>query len=142
MPVRFDLATMEALRREGTRRGSSVAEIVRRAVEEHFAREGAVTDALRRAVDEAMRPHVNRLAALSSKAVIQASMAKWVAIAVTERLPAVPKDAEPAFPEAEEDEFLDKVHRYALEDLKARRQAEVVTEAEAHRMADAGRESS
>ncbi len=134
--VRFDTPTMEALRREGGRCGTSVAEIVRRAVEEHFAREGAVTDALRRAVDEALRPHVNRLAALTSKAVIQAATAKWLSSAMIEVLPSLPAGVEPAYKRSQE--VMDAARSYALADLKSRHHAETVTEADAQRMAAAG----
>ncbi len=134
--VRFDAETLSQLRTEATTRGVSLAEVVRGAVQEHLTTQGKVTDLLREAVNDALRPHVNRLAALTSKAVIQAASAKWLAAAITEHLAELPPEAVPAYPN--QDGLLEDVRHYALEDLKARRQAETVTEAEAQRMVEAG----
>ena len=134
--VRYDDVTYRALRARAHADKVSIAEVVRRAVERYLTAPGSETGSLRLAVDEALRPHVNRLAALTSKAVIQAASAKWLAAAITEHLAELSPEAVPAYPD--QDGLLEDVRHYALEDLKARRQAETVTEAEAQRMVEAG----
>ena len=121
-----------ALRREAEGRGKSVSEVVEEAVTEHLAAAGSVTDTLRRAVDEALQPHVRRLAALTSKAVLQAAMSKWLVAAALEVIPAPAKDARIAYPD--QDRLLDDARKFAVEDLRARRRGEGVTEAEAEEM--------
>ena len=133
---RVDQAAYERLQAVASKRGESLAEFARQAVAERLQPEEPVLDVLRRAVDEALRPHVNRLAALTSKAVIQAASAKWLAAAITEHLAELPAAAVAAYPD--QDRLLEDVRHYALADLKARRQAETVTEAEAQHMVDAG----
>ena len=133
---RVDQATHATLQAAAGKAGVSLSEFVRQAVAQRLKPEEALVDVLRRAVDEAMRPHVNRLAALTSKAVIQAASAKWLAAAITEHLAELPPEAVPAYPD--QDGLLEDVRHYALEDLKARRQAETVTEAEAQRMVESG----
>ena len=119
------------LQREAESRGKSVSEVVEEAVTEHLAAAGSVTDTLRRAVDEALQPHVRRLAALASKAVLQAAMSKWLVAAAIEVLPD-PGSAKIAY--RDQDRLLEDARKFAVEDLRARRRGEGVTEAEAEAM--------
>ena len=130
--VRFDAATYAAVKREAADRRMPLAEVVRRAVVEHLSAEGSVTEALRRAVDTALEPHVRRLAALCSKAVLQAAMSKWLVAAAIEVLPD-PGSAKIAY--RDQDRLLEDARKFAVEDLRARRRGEPVTEAEAEAMA-------
>ena len=136
---RVDQATHASLQAAAGKVGVSLSEFVRQAVAKRLKPEDPLADVLRRAVDEALRPHVNRLAALTSKAVIQAASAKWIAAAITEHLAELPPEVVRAYPD--QDQLLADVRPYALEDLKARRQAETVTEVEAQRIVDAGTET-
>jgi Arc/MetJ-type ribon-helix-helix transcriptional regulator len=78
-------ADAEAIEAEARRRRVSVSEVIRIAIQEHLAR-----DAEHRVIpllEEAMAPHVDRLAALIAKAYFAAAVAAWQAnylIAVTD----------------------------------------------------------
>jgi hypothetical protein len=70
-------ADAEALEAEARRRKVSVAEVIRVALQEHFAR-----DAEHRVLpllQEALAPHVDRLAALAAKTYVAAAAAAWQA---------------------------------------------------------------
>ncbi len=116
-PVRFDALTLSRLRREASAEGASLSEVVRRAVEEHLTARGEVTDLLRDTIDDAMAPHVARLADLSAAAALEAAMAKWLAAAITEHLAQLPRDAVRAY--SDQDRLLEDIRHYAMEDLKA-----------------------
>ena len=133
---RVDHATHATLQAAAGKAGVSLSEFVRQAVAQRLKPEEAPVDVLRRAVDEALRPHVNRLAALTSKAVIQAATAKWLSSAMIEVLPSLPAGVEPAYKQSQE--VMDAARSYALADLKSRHHAETVTEADTQRMAAAG----
>ena len=115
--VRFDALTLRWLRAEAREGKVSLAEIVRRAVEEYCTARGRGTDLLRDTIDDAMTPHVARLADLSAAAALEAAMAKWLAAAITEHLAQLPRDVVRAY--SEQDRLLEDVRHYALEDLKA-----------------------
>ena len=115
--VRFDALTLARLRREACTEGVSLSEVVRTAVEEHLTARGEVTDLLRDTIDDAMAPHVARLADLSAAASLEAAMAKWLAAAITEHLAQLPRDTALAYPD--QDRLLEHIRHYALEDLKA-----------------------
>ena len=58
-------------------RGMSVAEVVRQAVQEYLARREG--DRVLPLLDEALAKHVDRLAALTTKAIVSAGVAAWEA---------------------------------------------------------------
>ena len=127
-PVRFDALTLSRLRREASAEGVSLSEVVRRAVEEHLTARGKATDLLRDSIYDAMTPHVRSLAALSAAAVVEAATAKWLAAAIVDVLPLLPKGVEPAYRDAEE--VMAHAYGYAMADLKAHRDAGGVTRSE------------
>ena len=96
---RVDHAAHVALQAAASKDGVSLSEFVRQAVAERLKPEEPVLDVLRHAVDDALRPHVNRLVALTSKAVIQAASAQWLAAAITEHLAELPSEAVAAYPD-------------------------------------------
>lgn len=79
-------ADAEALEGEARRRRVSVSEVIRIAIQEHLAR-----DAEHRVIpllEEAMAPHVDRLAALIAKTYFAAAVAAWQSnylIAITDK---------------------------------------------------------
>ena len=119
--VRFDALTLTWLRAEARASQVSLAEIVRRAVEEYFTARGRGTDLLRDTIHDAMIPHMARLADLSAAAILEGAMAKWLAVAITEHLAQLPREAVLAYPD--QDPLLEEIRHYALADLKAHRDA-------------------
>ncbi len=120
-PVRFDSLTLSRLRREASTEGVSLSEVVRRAVEEHLTARGQVTDLLRDSIYDAMTPHVRLLAALSTASVVEAATAKWLASAMVDVLPLLPKGVEPAYGDTEG--VMAHAYGCALEDLQAHRRS-------------------
>lgn len=133
--VWMDDGMAAGLRAEAERRGVSVADVIRGLSETYLAGQ-AVTTAMPM-VEAALEPllertfgrHVNRLAALGSKAVLQASMAKWLVAAALEVTPDPGKGAKIAYPD--QDKLLEDARRFALEDLRVRRDGEHAPEAPA-----------
>ena len=120
-PVRFDALTLARLRREASAEGVSLSEVVRWAVDEHLTAKGEVTELLRDTIHDAVTPHVTRLADLSAAAVLEAATAKWLAVAITEHVATLPREAVLAYPD--QDRLLEEIRHYALADLKAHREA-------------------
>ena len=126
--VWVDDSMAAGLRAEAGARGVTVADVVRGLVEIHLAGQ-AVTTAMPM-VEAALEPllertfgrHVNRLAALTSKAVLQAATAKWLVAAALEVTPVPAKDAKIAYPD--QDKLLEDARRFALEDLRVRHDPE------------------
>ena len=126
--VWMDNAMAAGLRAEAERRGVAVADVIRGLVETYLAGQ-AVTMAMP-LVESALEPllertfgrHVNRLAALTSKAVLQAAMAKWLVAAAIEVLPPPGKGVAIAYPD--QDRLLEDARRFALEDLRVRHDPE------------------
>jgi hypothetical protein len=89
--TRFPEPTLAALRQEAAARQTAVSELVRRAVEEHVARQ-----TIARAVpllDATFGKHVDRLAALIAKTFTAADMASWQTRAL---VAALVRDQDPA----------------------------------------------
>lgn len=95
--VRYDEATYEALQAEAARRKLPVAEVVRQVVQRHLAAAAApamlpeIESTLETVLERVFGRHVNRLAAIGSKAVVQAAWAKWLVAYLIEQAPAHPQ---------------------------------------------------
>jgi hypothetical protein len=122
--VRYDEGTYAALTAEAARRKVSVAEVVRHAVQQHLAAEAApalmpeVATILESTLERVFGRHINRLAALSSRAVIEAAWVKWLAVAIIERSADRAKGTVPMYDDV--DGLLEETHQAAVRDCQRR----------------------
>ena len=124
--VRYDEGTYAALTAEAARRKVSVAEVVRQAVQQHLAAAAApmlmpeVATILESTLERVLGRHVNRLAGIGSRAVIEASWAKWLAVAIMEHSPNRDSKAAPMYDDV--DLVLEQTHAAAVRDCQRRAQ--------------------
>lgn len=115
-----------ALRAEADARGIAVAKLVRECIDEHLAAKatGAVLPEIEARlgpiVDRALRRHVDRLAGLGSRAVIEAAWSKWLTVAVIERSANRVAGAVPMYDDV--DGLLEETHQAAVRDCQRRAQ--------------------
>lgn len=115
-----------ALRAEADARGVAVAKVVRDAIDEHLAVKAAgvmlpeIEARLAPIVDRALKRHVDRLAGLGSRAVIESAWAKWLLVAIIERSQDRPKGAVPMYDDV--DGLLEEAHQAAVRDCQRRAQ--------------------
>lgn len=124
--VRYDEGTYAALTAEAARRKVSVAEVVRQAVQQHLAAEAApvlmpeVATILESTLERVLGRHVNRLASIGSRAVIEAAWSKWLLVAIIERSADRPKGTAPMYDDV--DLVLEQTHQAAVRDCQRRAQ--------------------
>ena len=115
-----------ALRAEADSRGIAVAKLVRECIDEHLAAKAAgqmlpeIEQRLAPIVEKVLARHVNRLAALASRSVIEAAWVKWLTVAIIERSAVRAKGAVPMYDDV--DLVLEQTHQAAVRDSQRRGQ--------------------
>ena len=122
--VLLERETEAALRAEADARGVAMAKVVRDAIDEHLASKATghamreIDTRLDAALERVFGRHVNRLAALSSRAVIEAAWSKWLAVAIIERSADRAKGTTPMYDDV--DGLLEETHQAAVRDCQRR----------------------
>lgn len=122
--VRLTPESIAALKVAAEGRGCSVADLVRDIITQHQATRAVqqaapiITAELESTLERVFGRHVNRLAALSSRAVIEAAWVKWLAVAIIERSPDRAKGTVPMYEDVEG--LLEETHQAAVRDCQRR----------------------
>ena len=122
--VRLASESIAALKLEAEGRGCTTTDLVRDIIAQHQAARAVhqaapiLTAELESTLERVFGRHVNRLAALSSRAVIEASWSKWLAVAIIERSADRAKGTVPMYDDV--DSLLEETHQAAVRDCQRR----------------------